>query len=130
LGDDYTLPSELKVDNNGNVIVSEARVVADCIKIAMEIGNGLVQRGLKPTALFIASRVAIDVALAHPDDDSVQFPRLRTKVLRDDLGWTNHVVCEAGGIIYDPVLPEPLPHDDYLATMFEGEVNVSPLLII
>jgi hypothetical protein len=33
-------------------------------------------------------------------------------------------ICEAAGVVYDPILPRPLPTEDYLPAAFEQAVVV------
>ncbi len=37
--------------------------------------------------------------------------------------WGTHLVCEAAGIIYDPMLPKPLPLEEYLLVAFNQAVE-------
>ena len=120
---DYTLPIELIDDAATWQLSSEDRKGADCTDIAREIIQSLAQKGLKSRALFIASRQVLDAQFRTPDSPT---PTLKPKVL-PGLEWTCHIVCEADGVIYDPVFSDPLPEKDYLERMFDQEVLVNPL---
>lgn len=38
--------------------------------------------------------------------------------------WGAHYVCSSEGIVLDPMLPEPLPMDEYLSTAYSQPVKV------
>jgi hypothetical protein len=38
-----------------------------------------------------------------------------------DVTWGWHAVCEAAGVVYDPMLPMPMPLENYLPTAFEQQ---------
>jgi len=128
LSEDYTLPSELIESDVSPQAAPESRVPADCSEIAIEIAKDLAQKGLKPSALFIANRAVVDATRREAIADNTPFPSLRPKVFNGEVAWTNHIVCEAEGLIYDPVFPEPLPRDEYLNRMFDEEVMVNPIV--
>ena len=38
--------------------------------------------------------------------------------------WGAHVICQAAGIVYDPMLPRPLPTEDYFIAAFDQPVDI------
>jgi hypothetical protein len=60
-------------------------------------------------------------AAVHFEDGTRQ--KLLPLPYRRSIAWDEHIVCMAGDVVYDPVLPQPFPLEEYLAQMF-GNVPV------
>ena len=71
-----------------------------------------------------AAAYIVRSALAEPGDTSL---RLRPLAWSRSVAWAEHTICIAGGVVYDPVLAEPTPLEEYPRAMFgEQPVIITP----
>jgi hypothetical protein len=107
LKNDYT-------DVTGEAPVSCKRVALDMYKLIKT--NGKTSRVM---TLFGKS--------VDPDGDRAW---LIPTAYEGRIQWASHVICVSAGIVYDPMLPRPLPMEDYLVTAFDQEVLVEDKLYL
>lgn len=87
------------------------------VLVALEMARLLEQEGQKPSL----------VAIRGEEIDKVG--NREALVMRQCGGqrWGAHVVCIAEGLVYDPMLPEPQPVEDYLVRSFDQAVCLEDL---
>lgn len=91
------------------------KFVDSCTLVALEIADALKAEGLTPRLLHIQGE-AIDThgkratLMPTPFEGRVQ--------------WGSHIICEAEGVVYDPMLQSPLPLEEYLTTAFNQVVEL------
>jgi hypothetical protein len=76
--------------------------------IALEISERLLCEGKKPSIMLFAE-------LNNSEEDYV--PLVPTRYL-GEVVWDYHFACICNGVVYDPLLREPAPLDDYSQKAF------------
>ena len=83
---------------------------ANCLKIARDIAG-----------LLIAGKSQPFIACLHKEEDRVEgrfhYP-LMPKKYKGRVTWTKHYVCCCDGMVYDPMLEEPVRIEQYSMAVF------------
>ena len=91
--------------------------MADCNQIAIELEELLFDGEIRPVPMII---------LGRPVDENT-FSRITPRPYEGRLQWTCHIVCVSAGVVYDPMLPEPISLDLYPEAAFIEEVKAHPI---
>ena len=105
----YALPPQLLRESLREMLDPNERIVVDCEDIALNIFKILENGGGKPEIKWIEKA------------DGRQQLSLRPSVIEGDVNWSKHCVCMMGGVVYDPILDEPLASEEYLQQVFVGQ---------
>ena len=84
---------------------------ASCTAVAVDLSRALEREGVEPHILIIRGE-KIDTGRET----------LVPTAYEGRVTWGAHVVCEADGVVYDPMLVSPLIIDEYLKTAFNQTV--------
>jgi hypothetical protein len=87
-----------------------------CFLNAIDLGVLLRNEGKKPHILIIRGET----------DETGDRNRvaLVPKPFNGRVQWGAHIVCEAEGVVYDPMLDTPLPLEEYLEAAFTQKVEI------
>lgn len=86
-----------------------------CTLIAVRIAELLKQQRLSPHILVLRGEIA---------DSSGNRATLVPLPYDGRVRWGTHIVCEADGVIHDPMLPEPLATAEYIVAAFDQSVDI------
>lgn len=88
---------------------------SSCTRIALEIAEALKANEQSPKILALYGEELDDLG-----NRAVLVP----VPYEGRVSWGAHIVCEAAGVVHDPMLSEPMPRAEYLATAFQQPVEV------
>jgi len=88
------------------------RVLADCEEIAATVRGMLGEEQSHLLRIYHQGGIAFS---PRP------FPRLR---------WLEHVVCESDDVVFDPMLPGPLPRDHYMEQAFTEPLRTEEIVLV
>jgi hypothetical protein len=93
-----------------------------CVLLARDVARLLVQQGKRPTILSIAGKLLPGSKINSEALIPIQY-REAAKV-----SWGGHFVCACDGLIYDPMLGEPVAIDAYSQRAFGAETQIKTLI--
>lgn len=104
-------------DLENDYSTSDGNHAQSCSLIATKVASLLKKEGGSPQILIITGMKV----------DSVNTETLYPRRYEGRVKWGGHVVCECGGVVYDPMLGIPVNTEEYLKTAFlrpalEGEI--------
>ena len=89
-----------------------------CTHIALEVTRRLLEEGRSPRIFAVlGERVCADGSRAE----------LTPLPYEGRVRWGAHVICEAAGVVYDPMFAEPIAMADYLTAAFAQPVEITEL---
>ncbi|MEK7632514.1 MAG: hypothetical protein AAB473_01860 [Patescibacteria group bacterium] len=92
-----------------------------CSTIALEIAELFIQAGCRPDICVIRERVT--------EDGLVSWKKLVPVMFQGLVEWSAHIVCCYGGKVYDPLLSEPIPTEEYTLRIFGESIPVQVLFL-
>jgi len=103
LKNDYTTP--------------DGKYAESCTLIAIDIAKILLSEGKKPEIIFVTGK-RID------NPHIIASESLRPTQYSGKISWGGHVVCACEGMIYDPMIGEPVQTEDYAHKAFGGDIEM------
>lgn len=92
---------------------TDPKYASSCTQVALELADLLRRLGSDPNILIVRGKVI---------DNRGNRATLVPKPYNGKLLWGAHVICEANGLVYDPMLPEPVERVNYAAQAFTEPV--------
>ena len=100
------LETKYRIENQGHEPL--------CTQIATAIAEIFLEHGLVPSIVRFTGM---------PNEGGKPGHKLLRPIKYQGLvGWSNHVVCVYNGLAYDPILPKPIPIEQYAKQVFDEEV--------
>ena len=95
----------------------DGEYVQFCTQIAAKVAGILKAQGKSPYLLQITG---------EPEPDGLGTRYLVPKQYDGRVKWGSHFICCESGIVYDPMVGEPMPLDTYTSTVFSENVVAKP----
>ena len=94
------------------------RYAGDCRQRAYEIAKLLIAEGRAPWIARIRETVTRDGSVFHAPLTTVR------QFTFDTVTWTTHYAVCADGEVYDPLIGEPVPQDEYTERAFGRKISL------
>ena len=98
----------------------EVNPTEQCIGIAAAVASILTQSGKPPDIMYIEERIE--------GRDGLQHRRQFRPTLFKEILWEGHECCRYAGEIYDPLIGEPVPEEEYCNRAFGEEIPMNVLI--
>lgn len=90
--------------------------VENCSLVAIDIAKMLLKEGKKPELIFITGKCI--------ENSPNNYEALKPVQYEGRISWGGHMVCACDGLVYDPMIGEPLPIEEYAHKAFGADVEM------
>jgi len=102
-----------ELDNNYKL--PDNKHAESCLNIAVEVAGLLISEGGKPYIIAIDGKKI----------DSINTEAISPARYEGKVEWGRHLVCANDGIVYDPMIGEPVALEEYVQSAFTKPVDAT-----
>jgi hypothetical protein len=95
--------------------------VENCALIALDIADLLVADGQEPYVVRLVGNDVIENGFTHAKN-------LTPRIYEGRVSWEAHLVCVCDGLIFDPMLGQPVSLEEYSRKVFGEDIKTKILL--
>ncbi len=99
----------------------DGQYVESCTLIANEVARIFLKAGKQSEIISISGK-RVDNPYINANE------MLKPLQYEGRVSWGAHVVCICEGVVYDPMIGQPLPLEEYIKTAFDSEVEITTIV--